>query len=287
YFSYMTLGAGASNPYGFPLGDELKDIILAQLNTTDPLIKKLNVSAALVNEFWKSLRSTFHPNIDIFLEKQTNFRELGSHILAITIMLLEHKSHLFPQKDWYGDLYNTLELENEESDTANLVIVTINYDRSLEHFLTGNINYNCQEDLKDLAHENRRKIKIVHAHGSLGKYPNVYYGPSPTDIEAVKNAAARIKIVSDRLEDSPDFKEAQVTISQAEHIIFLGFGYDVRILDTLLAKTDLKGKKIYGTTYKLDKKKRGFLADYFDNQITLGDNNQGCQAFLKLIGLTR
>ena len=285
----LILGAGASNPYGFPLGSELKDIMLEQINTLAPLLRSPNINVTLVNKFWEVFRNSKLQIIDIFLEKKKKFREIGSYVLAITIMLSEckTKSKLVSQTGWYDDLFNTLKFEDEDPNIANLSIVTINYDRSLEYFLTENIKCNCDDDMMDFALKKLRKIKVIHAHGSIGIYPQIEYGTSPNNLDALKDATYSIKIVSDRLEDSADFQEAQKIISKAERIIFLGFGYDVRILDTLLTKTVLKEKKIYGTAYKLAKKKRGFLADYFDNQITLGNKNQGCQAFLKLIGLTR
>lgn len=283
----FVLGAGASKPYGFPLGDELKYLMLGRFkNKTHNILQKLDFDADVIKEFQESLRYSTHPNIDIFLEKKYNFRELGSYLIAITIMPLEKHEALFPQKNWYGDLFDTLDFENEEPDTSNLAIVTLNYDRSIEYFLAKNIDYNCHTDLVNFAQEKRKKIKVVHAYGSLGKYPQVTYGTKPNDINALKNAAASIKIVSDRLEDSQEFQEAQRIISQANNIIFLGFGYNERTLGALLAKTVLKGKKIYGTTYRLDQEARNYVRNYFKNQITLGERNLGCQDFLRVIGVT-
>jgi len=237
----------------------------------------------LIDDFNNALTFGAHPTIDIFLEKKTNFRDLGSYLIASTLMPLERHTSLFPQRDWYGDLFEALDFESEEPDASLPSVVTLNYERSLEHFLNLNIKYNCQDERVEFAHEKRRKLRIVHAHGSLGKYPEVDYGVS-VNVDTLRNAAAGIKIVSDRLDDSPDFQEAQELISKATHIVFLGFGYDERTLSALLAKTELDTKHFYGTAcgIKSDTIKR--LQEMFGNQMIIG-SGETCHDFLGKIDL--
>ena len=89
----------------------------------------------------------------------------------------------------------------------------------------------------------------------------------------------------DRLDDSPDFQKAQEIISKANHIVFLGFGYNDRTLSSLMAKTNPDGKKFYGTSVALDEPTRTRLTEIFGDKITLGEN-QDCRQLLKTIGMT-
>ena len=171
----FVLGAGASNPFGFPLGSELKNAMLNHLRNPDfrRVLHTAGFGNDLIKNFAIALGYSFHPTIDIFLEKKTNFREIGAYVIARSLMPLEHQlQNLFPQKDWYGDLFTAMDFENEEPDSSLLSIVTLNYDRSLEHFLLKNIDYNCQHERTDFCHAKRHKIEVVHAHGSLGEYPD-------------------------------------------------------------------------------------------------------------------
>lgn len=284
----FVLGAGASKPFGFPLGSELKNAMLNHLRNSDfrRVLHTAGFGNDLITDFAIALGYSFHPTIDIFLEKKTNFREIGAYVIARSLMPFEHQlQNLFPQRDWYGDLFTALNFENAQPDSSLLSIVTLNYDRSFEHFLCKNIDYNCQHERTDFCHTKRQKIKVVHAHGSLGQYPGVPYGINVDDLETVRKAAENIQIVPDRLDDSPDFQKAQEIISKCDHIIFLGFGYNERTLSSLLAKTNLDEKHFYGTSFGLDESTRAKLKEVFGDKITLGDN-QDCCKLLESIGVT-
>ena len=148
------LGAGASKPFGFPLGPELKSHMLEQTNNaaTRKSLVSLGFDESLINAFRDALRYGVHPTVDVFLERKQNFRELGSYLIASTIMPMESHGALFPQKDWYGFLFKRLAFESDMPHVSQLSVVTLNYDRSLEHFLTINIDYNCRHDRVDFAY---------------------------------------------------------------------------------------------------------------------------------------
>ena len=114
----------------------------------------------------------------------------------------------------------------------------------------------------------RNADRIVHAHGSLGKYPEVPYGVGSRDDEAVRNDAANIRIVSDKLEDTPDFQVAQELLGQSQNIILLGFDYNERTLAALLDRTDLSSTHFFGTAVGSndDNARRPHL-DFFSNPI--------------------
>jgi len=282
----LVIGAGASKPHGFPLGSELKNAIVGTYDETVlNALREIGHRNDAIKEFQDALKFSKHPTIDIFLEKKTNFREIGAYFIAGTIGRHELHETLFPSGDWYGDLFEALDLENGERELPPVSMVTLNYDRSLEHFLTKYIDYNCPHDCVELAHRKRQSLPVIHAHGSLGAYPDVAYGKASGNTEALRKAADSIKIVSDRLEESPDFRKAQQALANAKRVIFLGFGYDKRTLGGLLEGCKVEEKQFYGTTFGLNGDARHNLTERFKSRITLGADHQVCKQFVRQIGL--
>lgn len=280
------LGAGASKPYGLPLGVELKNNMLGNLSSRDcqQILTQHGFPKSLVDDFFESLSGTYHPTIDIFLEKKKKFRSLGSYLIAYTLLPLEKHGTLFPQKDWYGHLYNVINFEHELPHTDKITFVSLNYDRSLEHFLTKNIYYNCPDDAIQNAQSKLKRIKIIHAHGSLGPYPQTPYGAGRTGADVLRTAADGIRIVSDRLQDSEDFKNAQLAIHEASNLVFIGFGYDPTTLKILMSSaTNLDRKRILGTVCKLKPPVITQVIEFFNGKIEIADSGVDAHMFVRII----
>jgi hypothetical protein len=278
----LVLGAGASSPYGFPLGEELKTHLLGNRNpAVFNTLKGLGHDDDRIQEFQDALRFGVHPTIDIFLERKTQFREIGAYFIAGAISQLEQHGALFPQKDWYAGLFELLDFATLQRDFPNVSVVTLNYDRSLEHFLSRNIDYNCRDEIVVRCHERRQRLEIVHAHGSIGAYPEVEYGDASRTQQSLRRAAEGIKIISDRLDESPDFRAAQNLIAGAKHVIFLGFGYNDRTLLALLSGSDREQMRFYGTAMQLDDKAKRDVMEFFHGNIILGEAKQDCFNFLR------
>jgi hypothetical protein len=266
------LGAGASAPYGFPLGTELKQMMITGLNAgyINTLVQN-KFDKSLVRNFIDSLRRTDHPTIDIFLEKKKKFREIGAFAIAYILLPLEKEKRLLDKKDWYSRIFNILNFEKDQPNTDNITFVSLNYDRSLEHFLTIKIEANCADDLIEHAEAKYKKLRIIHAHGSLGSYPQIKYGANMAEDEILVTAAQGIRIISDQLEDSENFLNAQLAISYAENIVFIGFGYDPTTLKLLTKDVDLLSKRILGTIYKFDGSKMESLDSFFKHNFEVID----------------
>lgn len=280
------LGAGASNPYGLPLGVDLKNQMLANLSirACRKILIDHGFESALVEDFLESLSGTYHPTIDIFLEKKRKFRALGSYLIAYTLLPLETHNNLFPQRDWYGHLYSAINFEHELPHTDKITFVSLNYDRSLEHFLAKNIHYNCPDDTIQNAQSKLERMNIIHAHGSLGSYPQISYGNKPDDSKVLSTAANGIRIVSDRLQDSDDFKNAQFAIVQASNIVFIGFGYDHTTLKMLMSSTtNLDNKRILGTVFQFGKPERDAVTEFFNDKIEIAPPGWVANGFINAI----
>ena len=280
------LGAGASNPYGLPLGTELKAKMISSLSNPDcqSILRKNGFDKSLVDDFVQALSGTYHPTIDIFLEKKTEFRSLGSYLIAYTLLPMENHHNLLPQRDWYEHLYTVIDFEHEEPDTENIVFVSLNYDRSLEHFLAKNIKFNCPSKVIQQAESKLNSLNIIHAHGSLGNYPELPYGENPVKPDVLRRASEGIRIVSDRLEDSEDFQSSKAAISIASNIVFIGFGYDSYTLQSLIQDINLSDKRVLGTIYKLDKSRIDGLMEFFKGKFeTYNDVSENASLFISRI----
>jgi hypothetical protein len=119
----LILGAGASNPYGFPLGKDLKDTIAQHTgDEVGATGRKRYIEAGFspeeIAEFHTDLVRSINPTIDAFLEDRPSHRGIGAFAIAAVLMPPESESALFPPKDWYPRLFKELGLKDFESDSS-------------------------------------------------------------------------------------------------------------------------------------------------------------------------
>lgn len=175
----LVLGAGASAPYGFPLGAALVDQVAAEiLDEESTLVSRLRIrgiKAADSRRFATALRDARPYSIDAFLEMQPMFANVGKFAIADVLLRAENQRTLSaaPEKvDWYRYLLNrVLVLRSKENflvQARRLSIVTFNFDRSFERAL-----FTClraafgsnDEETRQLA----TAIDVHHIHGLLGE----------------------------------------------------------------------------------------------------------------------
>jgi len=259
----FVLGAGASMPYGFPSGRQLKDDICDRLRDASRqegrLLGQLDFDKGLVRDFWQALSASPLPSVDMFLENRLEFVEVGKAAIATELVKYELTKALFDQwrtirrdpyaltktkwqdsrgNDWYAFLFEELVgggLGLKGLEESKLSVITFNYDRSLEHYLmTGLKNSfggNEQEYTSGL-----ETCPIIHVHGSLGKLPwqgsgeesvpyDVWLTGQDSLVPVVKRASENIKIVHEATDKDLDFIRAREVLSSAKRIHFLGFGF--------------------------------------------------------------
>lgn len=239
------LGAGASIPYGFPSGAELREMLCAPISGYNSprtvnwrsLISKTGISESTSNQFAEAFLKSGMISIDSFLSRRSKaFSEIGKLAIAAILCSFENSNTLHRldnDDDWYVHLWNALvaNVHKCEELAGNQVrFVTFNYDRSLEYFLiqscmaTFDVTY--EEAVKAL-----EPIKIIHVYGQLGKLDHrcsKVARPYQTMLGASELlvAAEGIKIIPESRDDAPEFNEARDLFGWAEQICFLGFGFD-------------------------------------------------------------
>jgi hypothetical protein len=237
----LVLGAGASRPYGFPTGYELREQILARDRVEEMALRcrLLEVTEAEYLHFADQFRDSGLDSIDSFLgkqvEKQPALFDLGKRIIALYIGRNELPDHvtLAPSHGgWYRQLWNAMAAEID--DPAKLVenrtrIITFNYDRSLEFFLfkaTKNAFFLSDEEAFAIS----SKVDIHHVYGDLGKVAvrdsglERAYQPPSTAI-SVTEAARNITLMSST-RNAIELKNAIEWFKTAHQVCFLGFGFD-------------------------------------------------------------
>ena len=254
----LILGAGASQPYGFPLGVGLRDLICDGLSkiALPHVLAEMGFGTRILPEFSSALPHSGYSSVDAFLEAQPRFMEIGKAAIAIGLLPFERPKHLFPPhapsgNHWYEALFNLLDVGSRNAASQRTAIVTFNYDRSLEHYLFTVLR--TRKGLTEKSAADRlKRVRIIHLHGQLGDYPglgpnSVPYGHLEASIETLKEAASRIRVVSE-VSDLAGFREAGELLSYARRAYFLGFGFAPISLDRLRSQMRSHPDIINGTS---------------------------------------
>jgi len=284
----FVLGAGASAPYGFPVGSELvleilwvcraagamathKGLKIGELSMVvcDAMAEHNGVDREEAKKQMHLLGDDIDRvkpmSIDRYLARHPKWDELGR--LLIAAVLLEHeRQHSLMlgaikegRGDWYRYLMELLDAPHAQFAQNNVSFVTFNYDRTLEQSLTQ--AFSTQEDLSPREWQQTiyQNVWIAHVHGRLGVHPqfpeagqkSIPYGEPPT-ADSLVVAAAGIQIVSDEgLINSPEFAFARRLLKDAKAIFFLGFAYDSVNLRHLEVRLHCAHKDIAGTAFTL------------------------------------
>lgn len=295
------LGAGASRPFGYPTGKELREMILKNLSYPPhsenakrySLFSELGFDEKKISKFIEAfLKSTLY-SIDTFLEKRSEFLEIGKVAIADVLIPYENENRLFSiNGDWYGYLFNRL-MPNcafEMFAENKISFVTFNYDRSLEHYLFSSLLY-AYGKLPEEVIAVMNKIKIIHMYGQLDYLPWQKENGQPYDarqgqrVDRLKSSAEAIRIVHEDVDIDRNevFKEVHTLIKDAKNVYFLGFGYYEMNLDRLKIKDFMYERNIRGTSLELELSKKQDVDRYFAGRsgvcIRMRDIN--CMEFLQ------
>jgi hypothetical protein len=232
----VILGAGASKPYGLPLGRELRDLVL-KIPTHDPttkLLKRFNISDEDFKNFKADLQTSASPTVDAFLEKRPSWMKIGKIATAIALDGKEKEEKLFPPnqpKDhWYEALWHSLQCASWSALKKKKVrVITFNYDRTLECYLCGVIENNFKISRSKAAGWLSEEF-VIHPHGTLGEYKGERLHWLSMDrkdeYSRIKEALRSIVVVSEANPKTLAFSKSRSLLKQAETGVFLGFGFN-------------------------------------------------------------
>lgn len=290
----LVLGAGASVPYGFPSGIELRKRILK--NFADKRWLDLLSELRFEDEdFIESFHSDFNISkilsIDRFLELHPDYLDIGKLAIAFALIPFEYHHNFLvidePPDRWYSPLWNKLLTPNVNQLHLNkLKIITFNYDRSLEYFI-----YNAIKGSYPKATENNcatflNTLDIIHIYGKLGNLPwqggqSRPYSPKATSHQ-YKIASGQIKIVSEQVPKYDLFNDPREYLSKVQRIFFLGFGFDETNLQRLRIELvqEKEKKDIRGTAFRLGKAEIESLQSKW-KYLKLAPNNFDISQFFK------
>ena len=250
------LGAGASAPYGYPTAKGLREFIIREFRKQyseflrdkrkifeEDIKAAINKFSYLIQSFKQSSTKSF----DLFLSRnKENYYDDGKFILAWCILYFEMISKFnedieIPETDWYTYLFNEMTSEMTKSTDLEkykenrLKIITFNYDRSLEEFLSESLFFSFAGDRKDVT-KFSDWIKVYHVYGKI--YDLQWENPEQGEkyqtnniLELAEKAKNNIQIIYD--ERRTQIEEIQGIIASAQRIFFLGFGYSRENLEAI------------------------------------------------------
>ena len=248
----LVLGAGASNPYGYPLGGDLLKEVASLLGNGEWIntLALRGIDKVAIMNFHSELSFSQQPSVNSFLEYRPEFREIGKMAISMTLMACEKSSKLLAiterGKGFYQYLFTLLRATWEEFVENKLSIITFNYDRSLEHYLFTALKYSYGKSDEQVA-EVLSSIPIIHVHGSLGPLPwqssngrpysEVNFPSYPDEaFKLAELASKNLLIVSEEEKSTNEFNRAFDCLKSAKRIYFLGFGYHEPNLKKLKVK---------------------------------------------------
>jgi hypothetical protein len=290
------LGAGASHPFGLPLGNGLVKIIKKSLkgaeddleskfdsssirkgyidltlkeNKFHALLNQLGHSNDEISKFQESLEYMELNSIDAFLEYRTEFIPIGKKVIAYNLLKYESHEKLYENSNWYKYIWNEMKCPFDSFDQNQISFITFNYDRTLEYYLInamkalyGKSEEECFKQLK--------KIPIIHVHGKLGNLPfedtsnNISFGEKINDKSKLIKASDSIKIIHEDFgEEIKAFDQAASLLEKADKVYCLGFGYGKTNLQRL--KINVLKKRVEGTGLGLTANERNSIRTGFGN----------------------
>ena len=271
----LVLGAGASKPYGFPLGSELRHWAISSNRRITEALARFEFPNGQIDEFVEALRMSGCTSVDEFVEGRSEFLNIGKAAMASHLIRLENHSKL--DGDWYQYLAKIMMSDGFDSFSKNtLSVITYNYDRSLEYYLFNVLKHRFDKNDRECA-AMLKTIPIIHLHGQLGDLPELNaeghgrHYRTKADISHLRLAAKGIHVVNEPIDNNPAFQQAHEVLATAEYVVFLGFGYLPKNVERLqLDRYRNDNTALFGTAVDITRSEQGFVKLLFPRPKTPG-----------------
>ena len=237
----FVLGAGASKPYGLPLGSELRTLICNAQDKNSPAAHAVAQQGQYTHADIRNVALTFLRSnvrsIDEFLGRQPHLADVGKALIAAILCSKENPDEISSETNpdhWYRVIWNALidsTMQGADLRRNSVRFITFNYDRSLECFLHESTKgaYGLNDEA---AYSHWSDLPVMHVYGSLGDFkfsdPANRTRPYSPEIRPreLGVAASSINIISEGRDDTKVFQTARKWFDWAEHVYILGFGFD-------------------------------------------------------------
>jgi hypothetical protein len=266
----LILGAGASQPYGFPLGIGLRDALLSTASNFRSTLQQLQTPLEHWERVVRILRATQFDSIDEFLAAYGEHSEIVKLGVAFWINFAENVETVLDQSradHWYKALVLRVLQNDPALGDGSLTIVTFNYDLSLEAYCY-EVIVNRHRKTPEQAREALKNLRITHIYGTLGTLKTAHGdGREFRTIGDAQELARAAKMISTcyELESAGAVAEARKMIRESEVVLFLGFGFSKENLARLdFGNSAQKAVKILGSVYRCPEYWR-FLGDHLHN----------------------
>ena len=298
------LGAGASKPYGYPTGMELRSEVIRYfsseleglLNKSSFLPRQKVTLQSKAKEFLEHFSKSPINSIDKYLALNTNFSYIGR--IAITLCILKkEKTSMFLEdmdvqdsnEDWYRLIFNRMMTTLKAPEDYKLLrenkiaFVTYNYDRSLEYFLYDSFYHTFWQSRHDIEYALEKYIPfpIIHVYGQVAELPFLEwpdcsnYREEFYSLKEIEELSQGIRVIGQR-SSNVENKVKELLVNY-KRIFFLGFGYASENLDALALPMAIDDDwDIYGTAKGMTEKeirnvKLLFTANFKNKMMSVGN----------------
>ena len=291
----LVLGAGASTPYGFPLGRNLlleigRELYSGSVNPYQTRLIECGFSIDDLQRFAVELLNSMQPSVDAFLENRPEYMQIGKHAIAAKLVPFELEERLIRREKnndgfgWYEYLFNQLGARKDDFSKNRISIITFNYDRSLEYFLFVALKFSYGISMDDAA-KLVSGIPIVHVYGQLSRLDFIDLGGRSylpdVNPEIISKCASEISIIHEGTLTTQAILQAREMISQAETMCFLGFGFHELNIQRLEVNKLFTGNRFWGTAYGLKNAERERIRSLFDKRIELGSDSEDVLTYIR------
>ena len=260
----LILGAGASKPSGYPLGWQLKERIIQYCLSKPPYCAprgKRDETWDKLEQFAQRFDDDESPTIDAFLNKLPKEDELGRHGRMALVAVLSTYEHAYDEREqWYDKVFAFLE---STTDFTPLRVVTFNYDRSFEFFLTRSIEKHHQLSMQAARERFQEVVEIDHVYGYIANLPHfsrsrgltVEYAQL-TGHDLWKAGLEGIQLIGDAMPVGEHISRSKQWIAESDYVIVLGFGFDHINLNLIGLDSLSAGTFLFCSSFKLNAETR-------------------------------
>lgn len=291
-----SVGNDVSYEFGYPLGRDLRNLIIERTFAFNAKVEKLSpIDRQLINtyskgkimQFYESLYKSRTPSIDDFLLIRQEFSKIGKFFIAETILRAENEEKLnpFDYENTYDIIFHKYIKVPNDLQANRLFFITFNYDLSLElyrkNFLTHYLGIK-KEDLKN----ETLKIMIIHPHGKLGNIESRKYGQPVSEFEEISSLASEINLMHEQ-KSQDEYFDSQRVLKKSKRVIFLGLNYHesniIRLqLNNVSEDSMYKPIHFSGSCYGLTESEiRVLINSRYANRINFGETHFKNVEFLR------